>query len=106
MFIPGTGDALDIPVSFPDFHDHGLIEFAEDALALEYYEDWKVTAPGDLPFNKCAGFKVPLFLGGRDEVDNLEATDMDVYWSLMGQLRLATQGATPGTDIHGVEIAD
>lgn len=27
--------------------------------------------------------KVPLFLNGEDELDNLEVSDMEVYWEIM-----------------------
>jgi hypothetical protein len=29
---------------------------------------------------------VPLFLGGEDNIDNLELTDMEVYWYIIAQL--------------------
>lgn len=74
------GDALDIPLPFNRFHDEALIEFAEDALAVSYYTDWRATGQPDILFDQCAGFNVPLFLGGEDEVTNLELTDIDVYW--------------------------
>ena len=106
LFVPGTGDALDIPLPFNRFHDEALIEFAEDALAVSYYADWRATGQPDLLFDQCAGFNVPLFLGGEDEVTNLEVTDIDVYWSLMGQLRVATQHLQPGTPVKHVSIRD
>jgi hypothetical protein len=28
---------------------------------------------------------VPLFLSGKDEVENLEVIDLEVYWELTGQ---------------------
>ena len=36
-----------------------------------------------LKHNECAGYKVPLFLNGDDVVDNLEISDMEVYWEIM-----------------------
>jgi hypothetical protein len=54
----------------------------------------------------CVGFRSPLFLGGQDSVDNLELTDLDVYWSLSGQLRLATQDLDEGTVIDEVHGSD
>ena len=106
MFIPGTGDALDIPVPFSTFHHEGLNEFAEGALAISYYAEWRTISQSDLFFDQCAGYRIPLFLGGADEVGNLETTDMDVYWSLMSQLRQSTQVLEPGTGIKDVELND
>ena len=45
---------------------------------------------------------MPLFLGGRDEIHNLELVDMDVYWSICGQLRLGTRKLPEGTTIQQV----
>lgn len=36
-----------------------------------------------LKYNECAGYKIPLFLNGDDIVDNLEVSDMEVYWEIM-----------------------
>ncbi len=30
--------------------------------------------------------KVPIFLGGEDDVSNLEDSDMEVYWEIMPQI--------------------
>jgi hypothetical protein len=48
------------------------------------------------------GYGVPLFLGGQDVVDNLELTDLDVYWSVCGQLRCGAMSLPPGTSINQV----
>lgn len=37
---------------------------------------------------------------------NLEVVDLDVYWSLCGQLLLATRGLAPGSSITDVSIGD
>ncbi|MEU0792390.1 T6SS immunity protein Tdi1 domain-containing protein [Amycolatopsis sp. NPDC005961] len=40
----------------------------------------------------CAGYQVPLFLGGADVVENLEEFDLEVYWSLCAQMWLGVGG--------------
>ena len=30
-----------------------------------------------------SAYKVPLFMGGEDSVENLEDSDMEVYWGVM-----------------------
>ncbi|MBQ6554892.1 MAG: DUF1851 domain-containing protein, partial [Firmicutes bacterium] len=32
-------------------------------------------------------YKVPLFLGGEDDIPNLELCDMEVYWGILSQLK-------------------
>ena len=39
-----------------------------------------------IPYDHCAGFIHPPFLGGEFSTDNLELSDIDVYWTLLGQL--------------------
>jgi hypothetical protein len=101
---PGTGEALEIPLSFAAFHDVELVEEADAALAKGFFETWS-TANGDaLPLGRgqCVGYRVPLFLGGQDDVENLEVSDVEVYWSICGQLRHGVQSLPPGTSVDEV----
>ena len=106
MLEPGTGEGLEIPVSISTFHDEELVNYTDAALASNFFAEWQTEDRRDLPFDKCVGYKVPLFLGGEDAISNLEITDIDVYWSLMGQLRLAARGLAPGTRIRDISIGD
>lgn len=86
---PGTGEALEIPVDFVAFHDKELVEQSDAALASEFFWVWSDANREALPLlrSQCVGYKVPLFLGGNDTADNLEISDVDVYWTICGQLR-------------------
>jgi hypothetical protein len=103
MLEPGTGQALEIPLSFSSFHEQ-LHELREPALADSFFRRWVGTRPDSVPLlpQTCVGYQVPLFLGGRDEIDNLELIDIDVYWSICGQLRLGTRKLPEGTTIKQV----
>jgi len=100
---PGTGEALEVPLSFAAFHEQ-LDELREPALAAAFFADWAAANPDCVPLasEQCAGYRVPLFLGGRDVVDNLEVSDIDVYWSLCAQLSHGTSVLPPGTSIGSV----
>jgi Domain of unknown function (DUF1851) len=89
MLEPGTGQALEIPTTFVEFHDAELVDEADAALAADFFEQWRSLHPDTIPLdpNACVGYRVPLFMGGADETDNLEVNDLDVYWTLFGQLR-------------------
>ena len=102
MLEPGTGLALRIPTSFDEFHNQELIEFPDAALASEFFNEWLKRRTAPLSFDECAGYKVPLFLGGQDNVDNLELSNLDVYWSLSAQLISATRSLAPGAVIGGI----
>jgi hypothetical protein len=89
LFEPGTGEALSLPVNLAQFHEIELIQAADAAVAEPFYREWRTRSGDELPLalDECVGYRVPLFLGGKDEVDNLERTDADVYWTLTGQMR-------------------
>jgi Domain of unknown function (DUF1851) len=100
MFEPGTGEALEIPSNLQSFHEAELIEFGEAALAISFHAKW-LAAGGAMPrYDQCIGYRMPLFFGGADEVENLEASDIDVYWHLTGQLILQTKGLPKGTTVR------
>lgn len=83
----GFGEALVIPTSFLVFHDIELVDYSADALAEPFYNEW-LAAGGAQPLShECIGYRVSPFLGGKDEVHNLELTDMEVYWGIAGQIR-------------------
>jgi hypothetical protein len=102
----GTGEVLEIPFSFATFHEQ-LDELREPALAGSFFASWARANPDLLPLavTQCAGYKVPLFLGGKDTLENLEVIDLEVYWSMSGQLRQGTHTLPPGTSIGQVRRA-
>jgi hypothetical protein len=86
---PGTAEALEIPVTFVGLHEEELIEYADAALAKEFFAEWAAGHPDSVPLKHgtCVGYRQPLFLNGQDIVENLEVSDLDVYWTIFGQLR-------------------
>lgn len=102
----GTGLALDIPVNFEDFHNAELVDFANEALATQFYRDWLKHGGAPPRFGECVGYRTPLFLGGKDVVDNLEVIDMYVYWTLTAQILAKTRSLPDGTRISGIRLAD
>jgi hypothetical protein len=86
MLDPGTAEALEIPCNLRSFHEHELIAYEDAALASQLYSRWRQAGGAAPGYGTCVGYKVPLFLGGDDEVGNLETSDIDVYWHVTGQL--------------------
>ena len=86
-FQPGTGDVLDIPADFVSFHEEEIVANPEDALVSRYFEYWfENSGRRILKHNECVGYKVPLYLNGVDDLENLEVSDMEVYWGIMSPL--------------------
>jgi hypothetical protein len=100
LFEPGIGEVLQIPSNLQTFHENGLIEFGEAALNIDFYKKWQATGGKAPAYDQCVGYRKPLFLSGVDEVENLEISDLDVYWHIMGQLIHKTRGLPPGTSVH------
>lgn len=100
LFDVGAGEALEIPVAFSRFHDEELVDYSDAALASQFFAEWFHSHPEPIAFDACVGYRVPLFMGGTDALANLEISDLDVYWSLTGQLRLAAAGHDLGTRLR------
>ncbi len=106
-FSPGTGD-IESPTRKPSTLDEYLLDLlpknARDWLSADYFEDW--LAAGGRPLNptECAGYRIPLILGGEDDVPNLEIADLDVYLSFMGQIVTQTAHLPEGTVVDGVRF--
>jgi hypothetical protein len=104
MLEPGTGQALEIPVGFVEFHDTELVEHTNEALASDLYASWLASGGRSPRMDQCVGYRKPLFLGGRDSIDNLELSDMDVYWSICSQLISKIRHLPDGTPIRSIDI--
>ncbi len=83
----GAGEAMQIPVDPIAFHENELVDHSADALAEPFFRQWQAATHSTVYHDQCVGYKLPLFLGGADTVDNLEAIDLSVYWHICSQLR-------------------
>lgn len=89
---PGAGEVMQIPADLQAFHNVELVEYRNDALASDFFFRWTDSGGAPPAYNQCVGYKVPLFLGGSDDEQNLELSDMDVYWTICGQLLNGSSG--------------
>ncbi|QHD07060.1 T6SS immunity protein Tdi1 domain-containing protein [Pseudomonas sp. R76] len=105
MFEPGTGQVLEIPCNIVTFHNQELVEYSEEALAVSFRLQWLIrgAAPS---YEECVGYKIPLFLGGRDVTNNLGILNLDVYWTLTAQLIRKARGLPPGTVLGKITSVD
>lgn len=84
IFEPGTGEILNTQEKFVNFHNNEIPQYHDACLASNFFDEWfKANNNFILPHNKCVGYKVPLFLNGDDDIENLEISDMEVYWEIM-----------------------
>jgi hypothetical protein len=100
---PGAASSFCTDQNLADFHNIELVQYAADALAEPFFQSW-ISKNVDLKYNECVGYKVPLFLGGKDELDNLHRGDIDVYLDLCRQLYEKSKTIPEGSKISSVEI--
>ena len=87
MFEIGTNDVLEIPCTFDKFLNEEIPLYADACLAKSFFDERMNNFGKSIVYGRCAGYKVPLFLGGEDIVNNLEDSDMEVYWSVLTQVK-------------------
>ncbi len=92
MIDPGSGEIFQIDAGIIEFHNKVLIEQTNAALASDFFEDWYRMYPEIIKYDQCVGYIVPLFLDGKDTIDNLELSDMNVYLEICCQLWRKIQG--------------
>lgn len=81
----GTAQGYLTQVQVADFLAETVPNKTDDALLVPFWREWLKSSGGRPKYNQCVGYKVPPFLGGKAEVSNLELSDLDVYWTVLGQ---------------------
>lgn len=89
VFDINTRDIMDTANSIEKFHTVLAIDEVESSFNLELYNQWKehhkpIQKPG-----RCVGYRIPLALGGSDDIENMEEADTEVYWSITGHIGTA-----------------
>jgi len=59
---------------------------------------------GELAAGECYSCEVPLSLGGQLNAENFPRTDLQVHYSVLGQLHQQTKHLPPGTEIGSIKI--
>lgn len=86
MFEIGTNEVLEIPYELREFLEKEIPLYTDACLADKFFEEWSEHSKKKLQYERCAGYKIPLFLGGEDDIDNIEDSDMEVYWEVITQV--------------------
>lgn len=102
FFDPADGSAHEIDANLLSFHCVELIKHPDAALALEAFLIWKSENVGPLRPDECIGYKMPLLLGGLDQIDNMEVVDLEVYWHVSAQLLVQLRSLPEGSKIGSV----
>ncbi|MET9231937.1 T6SS immunity protein Tdi1 domain-containing protein [Lentzea sp. NPDC003310] len=102
---PGAAQIYELDGTIPELLDEFMTDDPDTFLAHHLFTAWRDRHPEPLPTGTCVGFRQPLFLGGAEDVENLEVIDEQVYWDLHGQLWAKVRDLPDGTSISGVDIS-
>lgn len=87
MYVPYSANSFEIPCSLEDFFNNVLINNREAAIEAALFSHFKKSLKfHSLPNNKCVGLIKPTFLGGDLSIENMEISDIEVYWDILGQI--------------------
>jgi hypothetical protein len=106
QFNAGDPEFVEIPGDLEAFHNEVLVDMAEPALAVAFYEAWKAPGGAVPKHDECIGYKRPLFLGGDDWIENLEVIDLDVYWTVTAPLIAQARKVGVGGVIGKIEFEE
>lgn len=105
MFDPSTGEVFELPQSIEAFHNSELVNDRDSILSEDSFNDAiNILNVKFLSYESCLGYKVPLFLGGKDDLNNYEVADLEVYWSIQGQIFSQVKDLPPGTKINSIKF--
>jgi hypothetical protein len=106
QFSAGDLEFNEIPVDLVGLHNEELVTYRQEALAYAFHEAWLKSGGAPPRYSQCIGYQRPLFLGGVDEVENLEAIDLDVYWTISAPLIAKARQVGVGGVIGQIEIGE
>lgn len=87
LFDPATGEDFELQQSLNGFFNEELVDYRDETLVPDDFTFVMNKLRIDiLPSDKCIGYKKLLFLGGKDDLENSEIIDMDLYWDLNYQI--------------------
>jgi hypothetical protein len=105
LFQIASGEAFEIADSLEVAHEDEFVDHAQEALNIGLWREWRSNGGGNPSADICVGYRIPLFLGGKDRLDNIEMSNLDVYWEITSQLRNQTRGLPPGTKISSIGLS-
>jgi hypothetical protein len=100
MFDPATVEDFELETDLVSFHNIDLVEDTDDMLSQDDFMELLTTRNlKGIKYNECLSHRVPLLLNGEDTADNLELSDIDVYWHMQSQIYSQIKDLPDGTTV-------
>jgi hypothetical protein len=102
MFDPATIEDFKLNKSLSAFHNEDVVN---DLFAVDLFKNvCSYCKLRTLDYDDCLGYKVPLFLSGKDNIENHEKQNIEVYWHFTTQLHVQIRNLPEGTRIGNIKI--
>jgi hypothetical protein len=82
----GAASVVQIPYDIEAFHNKEVVGHSESIFDAELYREWLSSGGSSPSYDECVGYKIPLFLNGSDDLENLELSSLHLYWDIHGQI--------------------
>lgn len=107
MFDPETGEVGEFQQTIPLLHNNDFASDKDGMLSSGLFKDLllKMSLP-EIGYGQCLTYKVPLFLGGKEEIDNYAVQDIEAYWQIQSQIYKQIKDLPDGTVIGKVDLTD
>jgi len=102
---PVTKEIFEIPCSYTAFHEIELVQYPEETVDHTKFKNWLSSGGRRPKYGECVSHTVPLCLGGKDVFSNFEIADLEVSWSISGQIFAQIRDLPAGTPINKVDIS-
>lgn len=105
MFDPSTGEFFELDQSIVLLHEEDFANDPDGMLAANLFnEALSFCKLKSIDYDECMGYKTPLFLGGTDNIENLQKQDLEVYWHIETELYKKIKDLPEGTKINSIKI--
>jgi len=102
MFDPATMEDFVLHKTINTFHNEDL---SNNLLSSELFNSiLTFNKIAELDDESCFGYDIPLFLGGKDDLENYQRQDMEVYWDITNQLYNKIKDLPKGTKIGKITL--
>lgn len=81
LFDIATGEDLKLEQPLCEFFNIELVEYEDETLGITEFNTWN-SNDVELNFNDVVGYKIPLWLGGKDDLSNYEIIEAEVNWEI------------------------
>lgn len=85
VFHIGYNNTMLMPVDLLTFLNEEIPQYANDALSIDSFNEWTSLNP-PVAFDDCVGVIEPIFLGGEDEMANMQVISVVEYWDTITNL--------------------